>query len=270
MREALCREELVKVFMAAGGNNRLEQALRRANVHSLLVKLLGWYIEFNAAFAPGVLALAAAVGSCMPRLRDTAGITRCFALGNNDVAAKILAAAIDEFGDRASDKRPTHLKCADVFIRETMLFFGMEPKELSSLMASNAFAFRVVIDDVGRYYSVSATPGGVMEGIGIHIGSELLAQKEFDVLVRFLYQVFPDLMVFLSKIDLETGLPASYWVTAHAKLEEDHFNNAIEAADLAIAYAQPLFTDNYEKLVLKGFSKFVDLQAKLIQLLGQI
>ncbi len=177
-------------------------------------RLLWWmvqYVEFNRVFAGGVAALAGEIARC----------DQLFGGHETEIAANVFFAAIDEF--RAPDgsvatHRALALKCLHAVAAHLQL-------DLADVRVSECTTRAIAAVRAGYY----VRDADVLTGIGFHIGSESLADGEFNLLDTFLREQYPELVGHLEAAHAYT------WVKIHGTVEAEHHQAAQQAAALATA-----------------------------------
>lgn len=98
--------------------------------------------------------------------------------------------------------------------------------------------------------------------LGRHLGSELLADEEFNLMDHFMKSTFPELVAHLSsKVVPEAGVVAYQWIKVHTYVEEEHFSHGLDAAMRAIdSYSGPHSKAQVHEMILDGFGAFADFQ----------
>ena len=157
-----------------------------------------------------------------------------------EVAARVFAAAIDEFGDRDIPSHPTHRMLAQGVAKKGVRYFpNLSPTKADQILESYQDIDRRVCQGYGMGAQLDETE--VFQSLGFHIGSELLADEEFRILDRTLRREYPELVQYLEQTPVAvsgTSLPGYHWLRIHTSVEMDHFEHAVQAANVAL---QPKF-----------------------------
>src|SRR6266446_3200544 len=205
-----------------------------------LVCLLSRYIHFNSVFGSGVANLAGEIGSRQDLFRDTEEKVAIIADRSVEVAADIFFAAIDEFGDHNRIIRSTHRTLAQATLKALGRYFGLSSEEFDKL-ARPCGPTLAAMTEVRDGYRVNQVIDElkIFRAIGFHIGSEVLADEEFNVLDAFLRANYPELVNYLmkTKVTINGSENVAYrWIEIHTTLEADHFSAAVKSANLALRY----------------------------------
>jgi len=232
------------------GNIIFEEALRKGREPEDLLIDLGHYIRFNSIFGGGVANLAGEIGLRQELFIDHSEAVRIVADRSMDVAAKIFFAAVDEFG---RDK--THRAMAQNTFLESGKYFGLTGEELNQLVQINQ-ATNDAVGEVAKGYGINMklNTSDLFTAIGFHMGSEILADEEFNILDKYLREQHPDLVAHLEK----NG--AYHWVNVHTTVEADHFESAVQGANLALRYCDTTDHDWVCNQIVTGFANFANAQ----------
>jgi hypothetical protein len=224
-----------------------------------LMRLLAQYVQFNSVFGAGVVGLAAAIARSQDIFRERTESIPAFADRSYDVAAAIFFAAIDEFA-----LKKTHRSMAQDTLKKSLQFFEMGPEEVESLCRASgetSAAVRAVTE--GYCLNRKINEADLFSAIGFHIGSEVLADQEFNILDCYLQREHPALVAYLK------GAKAYSWIAVHTTVEADHYDAALESANCALSS----FTGDVAKaygLILKGLKHFAKVQARFMESLSVI
>lgn len=267
-------EDVEPILREHTGNRVFADSLERAVASDDLVSVLSRYIYFNSVFGSGVANLAGEIASRQDLFRDADEAIDIAADRSVEVAAQIFFAAIDEFGGNSSIRRCTHRSLAQATLKATGCFFRLTPVQLNGvtrLSDSTKLAIREVCD--GYCINQTVDDPKLFRGIGFHIGSEVLADQEFNILDRFLRANYPALVEYLRKTKVRmngTENGAYAWIQIHTTVEADHFNAAVAGANLALHYYAGTESQACVKSwILEGIKEFGKTQTEFMKsLLG--
>lgn len=235
-----------------------------------LLCVLSRYIHFNSVFGSGVANLAGEIGSRQDLFRDSEETVAIVADRSVEVAADVFFAAIDEFGDHNTIRRSTHRTLAQATLKAAGSFFELSSAELDKI-AQPCEPTLAAIHKVRDGYRINqkVDEPKIFRGIGFHIGSEVLADQEFNVLDAFLRTNYPDLVEYLvtTKVPIGDSEIAAYrWIQIHTSVEADHFKAAIKSANLALRYYAGAETQACVKgWILDGLGDFADVQTEFMK-----
>jgi len=252
------------------GNAAFANALEQLAATEELVSVLGRYIHFNSVFGSGVANLAGEIGSRQDLFRDPEEEVDSIADRSVEVAANIFCAAIDEFGDPNQVSRSNHRSLAQATLKAVGNFFGLSPAELDRI-ARPCEATIDAMADVRNGYCINRTlhEQKIFQAIGFHVGSEVLADEEFNILDRFLRSRFPDLVKYLiaTRVTISGCDNIAYrWIQIHTTIELDHFKAAVRGANLALRYYGESESTIFAKgWLLNGFRQFTETQTKFME-----
>lgn len=255
--EKITLRNLLFILARHQGDKIFEQTLHNITQNDQLVAVLAHYVEFNAPFVAGGASLAGSIAARRELFADINGRDKSV-----EVASKIFAAVIDEFGDRTLPATPSHRALALNFLEETAEILGYGPGRLEEL-ARPTRATQRAAKQVLKGYGVNQVKDeeqSLCQAIGFHMGSEMLAKKEFALLDAFLRNRYPDLVSHLEK------RRAYFWIQRHTHVEAEHFDSALLAANLALEY----YTGEEKKTrakerILEGFDGFAGVQETFMQ-----
>jgi hypothetical protein len=266
--ETVTRDDLKPLMSAHRGNETFRQALQQVAHGDALLSLLGRYVQFNATFGGCVANLAGEIAVRQDLFRDAADPIPIFADRSIEVASDVIAAAIDEFDDRATAHRDTHRTLAQATIRAAGEFFGKDAAALNALLQPDSATLSAV-SKVHAGYGVNRAlqDADILRALGFHAASELLADEEFRFLDQCMRAQFPDLVASLeaAKVLINGDEHAAYyWIHIHTSVEADHFAFALQGANRALAFYAGSAADA-KRWVLEGFAQFADLQTAFME-----
>lgn len=273
-RPVVARNDLDPVLAAHRGNTALQQAFEAAGTPEALLRVMGRYIQFNAAFGPGLANLAGEIAARPALFRDADEPVRILADRAAHVAADFFHGAIDEFDDRLTPWRDTHRTLAQATLKGMGTHFGYTPAQLNDVFGTHA-ATESAMAEVSRGYGVAAdlTEQQLFACMGFHTGSEVLADQEFTIIDRHLRQKRPELVAALEGMKVAHGGEkhnAYYWIHIHTSVEADHFDAALAGVNKALGfYAGQTDPAQVKEWILAGFRSFADVQGRFMAALGQ-
>lgn len=261
--------ELVNAVDFERHEKSVENLLQNISTDEMLLRFLIEYASWNGYFAAGVVGLAAEIG-CNRQLFVEEGFRRHAADRSTLVASYIFEAARDEFDDSINNERDPHRSLSQVTLiaaadyldekHSTTRFNEMldQPDGLELDMLN----MRVI---QGYCASSNNSVTRTLNGIGYHLGSEILADREFTIIDRFLRQNYNDLVQRLMRTTVTLGDAthrAYAWIGIHSQLgggvEQDHFEAALEGANKALEYSPADDRARRKGLILNGFKTFAE------------
>jgi hypothetical protein len=240
------------------------------------LRFFGRYASWNGFFGSGVATLSGKIGRARGLFRDPTEPIDVLADRSVFVASFVFDAARDEFDDHETIYRDTHRDLAQAFV-SGLIHFGREhspagsatespsqaerlnrllaePEWLQTLNARVATGYGAFLPDVRE---------SLFQAIGYHLGSELLADREFSIIDRTLRRELPELVEFLQQHRERIGSLdhcAYQWIAIHSgdggAVEEDHFAKATESANLALRYSPDELRGGLRGHVHQGFRQF--------------
>jgi hypothetical protein len=222
------------------------------------------YASWNGCFANGVSALTAMVGG-QRELFQESGLPRAVADRSNYVAGFFFDAARDEYDDHINPLRDSHRCMAQASLICMQGFFGLgsealdedEPAELRAVNAD------VLAGYTGQTCADLGTLARAFSAMGFHLGSELLADREFSLIDEYLRAQRNDMVQHLmrSTVKLAGAEHRCYaWVGVHSGhgggVEADHFEHAAQGARHALRYIPAGSTGLAMDALVAGFRAF--------------
>jgi hypothetical protein len=236
--------------------------------------VLGRYVQFNSAFGPGLANLAGEIAARQGLFVDAQEPVRLLADRAAEVASDFFYAAVDEFDDRATPWRDTHRTLAQATIKGVGLHFGYRLEDLDGIIAINE-ATRSSMKRVFEGYGLGThlEEKALFEAMGFHVGSEILADREFVVIDETLRRNQPALVAALEAMKVEilgSKHNAYYWIRIHTGVEAEHFDAALKGVNRALGfYAGSLDPAQVKAFMLGGFERFAQVQAGFMAALGE-
>lgn len=262
-RQTIDRSDLEQVLALHSGNSIFKQALERIRTGADLLGTLSWYIYFNSIFGSGVANLAGEIGARQNLFRDPDESLEIASDRSVEVAARFFFAAIDEFGGAAH--RSTHRTLAQATLKGSGSFLGYEIAALNQIVEPNVRTL-TAIDKVQDGYAINqhVDEQKLFRAIGFHMGSEVLADEEFNILDSFLRAEHADLVEHLKRARVSINgveVAAYHWIQIHTTVEADHFDAAMLGANLALRYyAGAESQARIKEWILDGFREFAAIQ----------
>ena len=268
------REDLDPILAAHRGNEALRAAFEGATEPGRFLSVLGRYVQFNSAFGPGLANLAGEIAARQGLFRDPAEPVKILADRAAEVGSDFFYAAIDEFDDRATHWRDTHRTLAQATVKGAGSFFGLSPAQLDKAIRINP-ATEAAMARVHEGYGLGERLGEerLFGAMGFHVGSEVLADREFLIIDEVLRERRPDLVSALRSMKVEIlgeRHDAYYWVHIHTGVEAEHFDAALRGVNKALEfYAGSDEPARVKGWILAGFSRFADVQGGFMDALAE-
>jgi hypothetical protein len=277
MMSAITTDELTALCDFAGLTARVNDPLCAALPDAeQRLRFFGRYASWNGFFGSGVATLSGKIGRAHGLFRDAAEPIDALADRSVFVASFVFDAARDEFDDHETVYRDTHRDLAQAFISGLIHFVHAGPhaagfserdpqfERLNQLLAEPEW-LRTLNAHVATGYGAFLPDihASLFQAIGYHLGSELLADREFSLIDRTLRQKLPQLVEFLRGHRETIGGHdhcAYQWIAIHSgdggAVEEDHFAKAIEGANLALYYTPAELHVELRERLHDGFRLF--------------
>jgi hypothetical protein len=244
--------------------DRVRRRLAALSGGAELLRFFVHYASWNGRFANGVSALTSLVGNQRELFREP-GFARAVADRSNYIASFFFDAARDEYDDHINPVRDSHRCMAQASLIAMQGFLELD----RSLLEEDEPAELAAINETvlaGYTGHATAGQGGLAQSfaaIGYHLGSELLADREFSLIDEHLRRHHADLVQHLMRttVTLAGGAHRCYaWVGVHSghggAVEADHFDNAAQGARLALQFIDQGSRDLAAQSLVTGFLAF--------------
>lgn len=204
----------------------------RTDTPEKLVRFLNAYVEFNSSFGAGVAQLASKIAFSRYRFTDPT-MEEPYNDRSYLVAAHIFNAARDEFQDRDYKSMAPHRSLAQAFLWGVSNYYNI-PVALSTTLRS--FRMEVCYGYSGSSFDTT------FHGMGFHLASEVLADREFTLLDELIRKDAKLLEYLQNSVYQAHGstLCCYDWVSMHSGLgsakEQEHSSSAQLAIQEALKY----------------------------------
>lgn len=228
------------------------------------------YAHFNAPAGSLVARLASSIGLSRELFKETGIPVADQADRGLDIAAKVLAATIDEHADGGA--KVTHRRLAQALMNAIGDYAELSNLERNQIAQIPDWMDKVVTDLIAGYQGKIGDLQALVTALGFHIGSELLADREYSLIDKVVRHnnrgVGFD--AYLQGKQVEIGgkrLSPWYWIVVHGKhnsagVEAEHCQLALDALNLMVEY-RPESTATILEWASKGFLDFAELQQRL-------
>lgn len=236
------------------------------------LRFIGRYTSWNGFFGSGVASLAGKIGRARRLFLDPRQPIEALADRSVFIASYFFDAARDEFDDRDTVHRDTHRCLAQSTLSGMITAAAQQQAELGDANTLNALLAepewlhalnRQVAEGYGAHSADTAE--AVFYSIGYHLGSEILADREFSLIDEVLRQECPELVAFLREhhVNIAGQEHLAYqWIAIHSghgsAVEADHFRWAVRGADLAFQHLPALQHEHLRKQLHRGFRRFAE------------
>jgi hypothetical protein len=261
----ITKSDIDNTLSQLANTTSLGAVLNKIDSSQTLLRVLSNYMEANAIFGAGVAGLASSIGVrsvTNPCFKDPNTIYTSISDASYEVAGRIFYAAIDEF-NVAKGMHP-HQSLAQATLQETASFLKVTNEQLSEFTHKSTGTRKAIQETVDGYgLGRVLDDQELFQAIGLHIGSEILADGEFNELDTYLKNSWPKLVAHLQKTSIDLHgqpTPTYVWVDLHTTVEIEHFDAALEAANRALLY----YTGDKaqaKQWLLDGISKFSQVQS---------
>lgn len=262
------KSELEDIAASDGSAPLLRSVMNQIRSTDHLVSFLHRYSVFNGDFAGGVAGLAGAFHIRRDLFRDPNSKMSDCSDRAADIASHIYFAAEDEYSDRNNPNiRITHRRLGQLLLEHTLRYFRISADEFRNNFPINLETKDVLRRVVSGYcLERKNNEAGLFRGLGFHLGSELLADREFNIIDEHLAHNFSELVQYLKNTSVADDTNAYTWIELHTHVEEEHFLHAARAAEMSMEYyAGERNSDEVKALILEGFSEFSHIQKQFFK-----
>lgn len=232
------------------------------------IRFFHHYTSWNGFFGSGVASLAGKVGRCRHMFLDPTEEIEAIADRSVYVASYFFDAARDEFDDSSTPKRDTHRCLAQAMLKATIDYCGARVGDsILAEVTSPPLWLSALEDRVSVGYGAGSQDinYNVFRAMGYHVGSEVIADKEFSVIDQLLEEYHPELRAYLQKTSVTIGPGnhnAYHWLSIHSghedggAVEMEHFEFAMEGVRLALKHTPLAIRDDLRHQVMLGYLDF--------------
>jgi hypothetical protein len=265
-------ESFDSLFDRQMNNANIEATIELAAIDPVnLYYFMQRYAYFNSYAGSLVARLASSIGISYQLFRQSEVAVVEQSDRGLEIAAKVLAATIDEHADAGAQQVP-HRTLAQITLKAVAEYAQLGDLELNQIAKAPDWMETIITDLIAGYQGKIDDLEAIVTALGFHIGSELLADREYsliDKVVRYTNRG-TGFDAWLQGKQVEVGgkrLSPWYWIVVHGKhnasgVEADHFELALDALNLLAQY-RPEANELIWKWASKGFLDFAELQQRL-------
>jgi len=270
------KNEFLKAFDLVKLDATVELTCHLATQHpKALYLFMQRYTHFNGYAGSLVARLASSVGLSRNLFNNAACLVSDEADRGLEIAAKVLAATIDEHADQGAHNMP-HRTLAQATLKAVGDYAELSVQERNFLGQLPEWMSELLQSTIAGYQGVPGNIASLIRALGFHAASEMLADHEYRLIDKAVREHFRGtgfdayLRQTNSKVELEGRKYSSwYWVVVHGKyndsgVEAEHFEFALEALVLAARY-RPEPDIQIRLWAMQGFAYFVELQQRLFR-----
>lgn len=249
-------------------NERVQNRLNALHSDESLVRFFINYASWNGRFANGVAALTSLIGD-QHGLFVEAGLPRAVADRSNFVASHFFDAARDEYDDHINQARDSHRCMAQATLLGMVDILGLGRGILNE--RDHALLHKANASVRPGYTGSTVSDEGILTQVffamGYHLGSELLADREFSMIDTHLRTHRNDLVQQLMRktVTLAGTEHRCYaWVGVHSGaaegggVEADHFEFAVEGVRQAMKFIPSESSNQALDALKRGFRSFAN------------
>lgn len=254
---------LEKLIVNSDVEHFLKNCLDKVKTPDDLVSFFRRFASYNQPFPGAVAHLVGAIHFRSDLFKDSS----LPIIGNSDksssIASGIFFAAEDEYALNNRSKRLTHRTMAQQVLAHAINYANW-PVEKFNEYYRKTDDNKAMFDCLCKGYRVDKyeSDDDLFLAIGFHLGSERLADIEFNLLHEMLIISHPKFVQSAKSQRGEFDVPIYSWIAAHTVVEVDHFKYALKAADDAVTFytGKSKKAEDLIDLMLTGFAEFIDFQ----------
>jgi hypothetical protein len=265
-------ENFDQIFDRQENNAKIEATVELAAVDAVkLYYFMQRYAYFNSYAGSLVARLASSIGVSYQLFRQPGITVTDFSDRGLEIAARVLAATIDEHADAGAQQVP-HRTLAQATLKAMAEHAELKDIELNLTAQSPEWMTAIIKDLIGGYQGKIDDVEAIVTAIGFHLGSELLADREYSIIDKVVRHSHrgKGFDRWLQGRQVEVGgkkISPWYWVVVHGKhnssgVEAEHFDCALEALNLVVQY-RPESPEQIWQWASQGFLDFAHLQERL-------
>jgi len=244
-------------------NDRVRTRLATLADDTQLLRFFAHYASWNGHFANGVSALTSMIGAERELFREP-GFPRAVSDRSNFIASHFFDAARDEYDDHINPLRDSHRCLAQASLVAMAEILGTgevldEPEPVALQRLNEA----VLSGYTGQPANGEGRVDMLFFGMGYHLGSELLADREFSMIDEHLRAQHNDLVQQLMRktVSLAGADHRCYaWIGVHSGhgggVEADHFDFAARGTQEALKYLPSQHQTQAMQALKRGFIAF--------------
>ena len=230
------------------------------------------YVHFNGYAGSLVARLASSIGLSRDLFNNASTVIDEADRGM-EIAAKVIAATIDEHADQGAKYIP-HRTLAQATLKAVGNYANLSEVERNEFAVAPAWMVKVLEDLFKGYQGVPGDAPALIRAMGFHAASEILADREYGLIDKVVRHDNRDkgfdayLRTSDGKVKVnDRQFSAWYWIVIHGKhqgsgVEVEHFEFALEAINLAANY-RPESAQQVREYALQGFTDFANIQQRL-------
>ncbi len=266
----ITKEDLENNHDFDAAEDLVEDALKRAlSSPEALLCFMGRYTSWNGFFGSGVATLAGKIGRARGLFHSSEQPIHALADRSVHVASFFFDAAVDEFNDSSTPHRDTHRTLAQACIAGVVGWArtqgSVRDDDAVNALLSAPLWLAALHDRVAIGYGAASPDdlANIFRAMGYHLGSEVLADREFSLIDDGMREHTPEVVDYLERevITLAGEQHNAYhWLGIHSghggAVEWDHFKWAVQGVDRGFRYTDPALHEDLRAQLHLGFTDF--------------
>lgn len=279
----ISRGELETLVNFSAHERMVHEAITGALADTLQrLRFLGRYTSWNGLFGSGVAALAGKIGRSRRLFLDPEEPIEALADRSVYVGSFFFDAARDEFDDHESVHRDTHRCLAQATLKGLLEIEAAHTPMLADRGSVNTLLaepdwLQELNTRVAQGYGVGSADDlpAIFRAIGYHLGSELLADREFSIIDEAMRHAAPELtqQLLMKRVAIAGQEHVAYhWISIHSGhgggAEADHFEWATQGARLALRFTPAADHAVLKQQLIQGFVAFAHDHRRFFELVN--
>lgn len=241
---------------------RLQARLRSIDNEDALICFLHRFVLFNDALAARVPFLAGLIHLTPDVFLDPDGDEGFCRQCNGRIAAYVAEAAADEY-QMTAEQNLVHQYLSQQFFLGALDYFDRDRRTFNSRFPIPEL-LTTLLNEARRKHFVGNDPEQLFAALGFHVGLEVFAHQEFNLVDAWLKERYPGLVAQLRRGDRSGN--AYRWLAIHTVVEITHYRAGLEALKLALdTYRAPLDRPRMSESIRNGLASFIDLQGRFYE-----
>lgn len=260
------------LFDREENNSKIEATIELAALDpTKLYCFMQRYAYFNSFAGSLVARLASSIGLSYQLFRQSEVAVIEQSDRGLEIAAKVLAATIDEHADAGAQQVP-HRTLAQATLQAIGEYAELSEAELNKISQAPSWMETIIQDLIAGYQGRIDNLEALVTALGFHIGSEMLADQEYSLIDKVVRHTnrgsgFDAWLQGKQVLVKSKRLSPWYWIVVHGKhnssgVEAEHFQLALDALNLLAQY-RPESGELILQWASKGFLDFAELQQRL-------
>ncbi len=251
-----------RAVASAPNKVRLQERLDSIESEDALLRFLHRFVLFNDALAARVPFLAGLIHLTPDLFVDRAADEDFCRQCNGRVAAFVAEAASDEYR-MTTEQNLVHQYLSQMFFLGVLRHYGLDGRSFDRRFPVPD-RLQALLAEARERYFLARGPEQIFAALGFHVGLEIFAHQEFNLIDGWLRERHPALVAALKRGD---GVRSDYrWLAIHTVVEITHYRAGLEALKLALeTYHRVDDRPRMAACIHEGLASFIDFQGRFYE-----